>query len=162
MGISPERFIAYYVVGTRAIPQECVKSPFWSRRRSQKPKLDRISRSRSCTLLRATLPTYQNIWAIILQLLLLRLAIHRLPGHSFHPHHHCNQPIPKASSQKGASTPNINESSGRNPKLAQSTVLCQNQSTFIERYPTPEILLCSLSFCFSIRNNQCKSSFNSL
>jgi hypothetical protein len=78
------------------------------------------------------------------------------------PHHHCNRPIPEASSQKGASTPNSNGSSGRNPKLAQSTVLCQNQSTFIERYPTPEILLCSMSFCFSIRNKQCKSSFNSL
>jgi hypothetical protein len=107
-------------------------------------------------------PYITDMWAIILQLLLLRLAIHRLPGHSSHPHHHCNWPIPEASSQKGASTLNSNGSSGRNPKLAQSTVLCQNQSTFIEQYPTPEILLCSMSFCFSIRNNQCKSSFNSL
>jgi hypothetical protein len=112
--------------------------------------------------LRATLPTYHNMWAIILQPLLLRLAIHRLPGHSSHPNHHSNRPIPEASSQKGASTLNSNGSSGRNPKLAQSTVLCQNQSTFIERYPTTEILFCSMSFCFSIRNNQCKSSFNSL
>jgi hypothetical protein len=153
MGISPRRFIAYSVVRTRAILQECVKSLFRSRRRSQKPKLGRISRSRSCTLHRATLPTYQNMWAIILQLLLLRLAIHKLPGHSSHPHHHYNRPIPEASSQKGASTLNSNGSSGRNPKLAQSTVLCQNQSTFIEGYPTPEILLCSMSFCFSIRIN---------
>jgi hypothetical protein len=75
MWISPGRFIAYSVVKTRAILQECVKSPFRSRRRSQKPKLGRISRSRSCTLLRVTLPTYQNMWVIILQLLLLRLAI---------------------------------------------------------------------------------------
>jgi hypothetical protein len=162
MGISPGRFITYSMVRTRAIPQECAISPFRSRRRSRKPKLGRISRSRSCTLLRATLPTYQNMWVIILQLLLLWLAIHRLPVHSSHPHHHCNQPIPEASSQKGASTPNSNGSSWRNPKLARSTVLCQNQSTFIERYPTPKILLCSMSFCFSIRNNQCKSSFNSL
>jgi hypothetical protein len=161
-GINPGRFIAYSVVRTRAIIQECAKSPFRSRRRSWKPKLGRISRSRSCTLLRATLPTYQNMWAIILQLLLLRLAIHRLPGHSSHPHHHYKRPIPEASSQKGASTPNNNENLGRNPKLAQSIVLCQNQSTFIERYPTPEILLCSMSFCFSIRNKQYKSSFNSL
>jgi hypothetical protein len=73
-GINPGRFIAYSVVRTRAIIQECAKSPFRSRRRSWKPKLGRISRSRSCTLLRATLPTYQNMWAIILQLLLLRLA----------------------------------------------------------------------------------------
>src|SRR5688500_8249818 len=56
MGISPGRFIAYSVVRTRAILQECAKSPFRSRRRSRKPKLGRISRSRSCTLLRATLP----------------------------------------------------------------------------------------------------------
>jgi hypothetical protein len=75
MGISSGRFIAYSVVRTRAILQECAKSPFRSRRRSRKPKLGRISRSRSCTQLRATLPTYQNMWAIILQLLLLRLAI---------------------------------------------------------------------------------------
>jgi hypothetical protein len=99
----------------------------------------------------------------ILQLLLLRLAIHRLPCHnSHHHHHHYNRPIPEVSSQKGASTPNSNVNSGRNPKLAQSTVLCQNQSTFIERYPTSEILLCSMSFCFSIRNKQCKSSFKFL
>jgi hypothetical protein len=117
-GISPGRFIAYSAVRTKAILQECAKSPFKSRRRSRKPKLGRISRSRSCTLLRATLPTYQNMWAIILQLLLLQLASHMLPGHNFHPHHHCNQPIPEASSQKGANTPNSNESSGRNPKLA--------------------------------------------
>ena len=138
MGICKVSFIAYSVVRTRAILQKCANSPFKSRRRSRKPKLSRISRSRSCTLLRATLPTYQNMWAIILQLLLLWLAIHRLPGHSSHPHHHCNQPIPEASSQKGASTPNNNRSLGRNPKLAQSTILCQNQSTFIKRYPTPE------------------------
>jgi hypothetical protein len=158
LGISPGRSTAYSVVRTRAILQECAKSPFRSKRRSRRPKLGRISRSRSCTLLCAILPTYQSMWAIILQLLLLRLAIHRLPGHNSHPHHHYNRPILEASSQKGASTLNGNGSSGRNPKLAQSTVLCQNQSTFIERYPTLEILLCSMSFCFSIRNNQCKSS----
>jgi hypothetical protein len=132
MGISPGRSIAYSVVRTRAILQECAKSPFRSKWRSQKAKLGRISRSRSCTLLRVTLPTYQNMWANILQLLLLRLAIHRLPGHSSHPHYHYNRPIPQVSSQKGDNTPNSNVNSGRNPKLAQSTVLCQNQSTFIE------------------------------
>jgi hypothetical protein len=148
MGISPGKSIAYFVMRTRAILQECAKSLFWSKRRSQKPKLDRISQSRSCTLLRATLPTYQNMWAIILQLLLLRLAIHRLLGLSSHRHHHCNLPIPEASSQKGTSTLDSNVNLGRNLKLVQSTVLCQNQSTFIKRYPTSEILLCSMSFCF--------------
>jgi hypothetical protein len=132
MGINLVRSIAYSVVRTKAILQECAKSPFRSKRRSQKPKLGRISRSRSCILLHAILPIYQNMWAIILQLLLLRLAIHRLPGHSSHPRCHYNRPILEVSSQKGANTPNNNVNSGRNPKLAQSTVLCQNQSTFIE------------------------------
>jgi hypothetical protein len=136
MEISPGRSTAYFVVKTRAILQECAKSPSKSRRRSQKPKLDRINRSRSCTLLRATHPTYQNMWVIILQLLLLRLASHRLLGHSFHLRHHNNLPIHEVSSQKGANTPNSSEISGRNPKLAQSTVLCRSQSTSIERYPT--------------------------
>jgi hypothetical protein len=61
LGISPGRSIAYFMVRTRAIPQECAKSPFRSKRRLQKSKLSRISRSRSCTLLRAALPTYQNM-----------------------------------------------------------------------------------------------------
>jgi hypothetical protein len=132
LGISRGRSTAYSVVRTRAILQECVKSLFRSKRRLQKPKLGRISRSRSYTLLRATLPTYQSMWAITLQLLLLRLAIHRLPGHNSHPYHHYNRPTPEVSSQKGASTPSNNGSSGRNPKLAQSTLLCQNRSTFID------------------------------
>jgi hypothetical protein len=139
LGISPGRSTAYSVVRTRAILQECAKLLFRSKRRSQKPKLDKINQSRSCTLLRATLPTYQSMWAIIPQLLLLRLATHSLPGHNSHPHHHYNQPILEASSQKGTNTLNSNENSRRNPKLAQSRVLCQNQSTFTERYPTAKI-----------------------
>ena len=59
-------------------------------------------------------------------------TIHRLLGLSPHSLHHCNLLIPEASSQKGANTLNINGNSGRNPKLAQSTVLCRNQSTSIE------------------------------
>jgi hypothetical protein len=86
----------------------------------------------------------------------------RISRSSSHPHHHYNRPIPEVSSQKGANTPNSNVNSGRNLKLAQSTVLCQNQSTFIERYPTSEILLCFMSFCFSIRNKHYKSSFKFL
>jgi hypothetical protein len=105
MGISQGRSIAYSVVRTRAIIQECAKSPFRSKRRLQKPKLGRISRSRSCTVFRATLPTYQNMWAIILHLLLLRLAIHRLPGHSSHPHHHYNRPIPKSAARRVPALP---------------------------------------------------------
>jgi hypothetical protein len=88
------------------------------------------------------------MWAIIMQLMLLRQAIHRLLGLSSHRHHHYNLLIPEASSQKGASTPNSNVNLERNPKLVQSTVLCENQSTYIERYPASEILLCSMPFCF--------------
>jgi hypothetical protein len=89
-------------------------------------KHGRISRSRFYTLLRATLPTYQNTWVINLQLLLLRQVIHKLPGPSFHCHHHCHLLIPEASSQKGASTLNSNTTSGRSLKLVQSTTLYQN------------------------------------
>jgi hypothetical protein len=105
IGIIPGRSIAYSVVRTRAILQECVKSPFRSKRRSRKPKLGRISRSRSCTLLRATLPTYQNMWAIILQLLLLQLAIHRLPGHSPTPTTTTTDLFPKLAARRAPALP---------------------------------------------------------
>jgi hypothetical protein len=144
MGISPGKPIAYSMVKTRAKLQERARLPFRSKKRLPKQKPGRTSRSRFYILLRAILPTYQNMWAINLQLLLLRQAIHKLPGPSFHCHHHCHLLIPKASSQKGASTPNSNMTSGRSPKLVQSTTLYQNQSTFIEEYPT------FISFCFFV------------
>jgi hypothetical protein len=146
MGISLGRSIAYFMVKTRAILQECAKSPSKSRRRLKKPKLGKVNRSRSCTLLRVAHPTYQNMWVIILQLLLLRLVSHMLLGHSFHLCHHYNLPIHEVSSQKGANRPINSGISGRNPKLAQSTVLCQNQNISIERYPSSETFLHSLSF----------------
>jgi hypothetical protein len=148
MGISPGKSIAYFVAKIRATLQECVKSPSKSRRRSQKSKPGKVNRSKSCTLLRVTHPTYQNMWVIILQLLLLRLVSHRLLGHSFHLRRHYNLPIHEVSGQKGAIRLITSEISGRNPKLAQSTVLCQNQNTSIERYPTSEAFLHSLSFSF--------------
>jgi hypothetical protein len=98
MGISQGRSTVYFVVKTRDILQECAKSPFKSRRRSQKPKPGKINRSRSCTLLCVTHPIYQNMWVIILQLMLLRLVSHRLLGHSSHLHHHYNLPIHEDSS----------------------------------------------------------------
>jgi hypothetical protein len=161
MGISLGKFIAYSMVKTRATLQECAKLLFWNKRRSPKPKLGRISRSRSCTLLRATLLTYQNTWAINLQPLLLQQAIHRLLGFSFYRHHHCS-PLTEASSQKGVNTPNNNMTSGRSPRLIQSIVLYQNRSIYTERYPTSEMLLCSMPFCFLIRNKQYKFSFKFL
>jgi hypothetical protein len=64
MGISPGKSIAYFVAKTRATLQELVKSPFRSKKRLLKQKPSRINRSRSYILLRATLPTYQSMWAI--------------------------------------------------------------------------------------------------
>jgi hypothetical protein len=123
MGISPGKSIAYSVEKTRATLQERARLPFRSKKRLPKQKPGRISRSRFYILLRATPLTYQNMWVINLQFLLLRQAIHKLPGPTFHCHHHCPLLIPKVSSQKGASTPNSNATSGRSPKLVQSTVL---------------------------------------
>jgi hypothetical protein len=124
MGTSPGRSTAYFVVKTRATIQERVKSPSKSRKRSQKPKPDKVNQSMSCTLLRVTHPTYQNMWVIILQLLLLRLVSRKFLGHSFHLHHHYNLPIHEVNSQKGANRPISSEISERDPKLAQLTVLC--------------------------------------
>jgi hypothetical protein len=144
MGTNLGRFIVYFVVKTRAILQECAKSPSKSRRRSQKPKPGKVNRRRSYILLRVTHPTYQSMWVIILQLLLLRLVSHRL-----HLHHHYNLPIHEVSSQKGAIRLISSEISGRNPKLAQSTVLCQSQNTSIERYPTSEAFYIHCHFLFN-------------
>ena len=68
------------------------------------------------------------MWVTILQHLLLRLVSHRHPGHSPYLRHHYNLPIHEVSSQKGANRPINSEISGRDPKLAQSTVLCQNRT----------------------------------
>jgi hypothetical protein len=54
--ISPEDYIAYSAVKTRATPQEHAKSQFISKRRLLKLRHDRISRSRSYILPHATLP----------------------------------------------------------------------------------------------------------
>jgi hypothetical protein len=78
------------------------------------------------------------MWVTILQLLLLRLASHRHLGDNLYLRHHYNLHIHEVSSQKGANRPTNSEISGRSSKLAQSTVLYQNQSISIERYPTPK------------------------
>jgi hypothetical protein len=148
MGTSPGKYTAYFVVKTRATIQERVKSPSKSKKKLQKPKPKKISRSRSCTLLRVIHPTYQNMWVIIPQLLLLRLVSHKFLGHSFHLRRHYNLPTHEVSSLKGANRPISNEISGRGLKLAQLTALCQNQNTYIERYPTFGTVLHSLLFSF--------------
>jgi hypothetical protein len=78
------------------------------------------------------------MWVTILQRLLLQLVSHRHPGHSTHLCHHYNMYIHEAIRQKGVNRPISSKISGRSPKLAQSTVLYQNRSISIEKYPTPE------------------------
>jgi hypothetical protein len=98
MGTSPGKSTAYFVVKTRATIQERVKSPSKSKRKLQKPKPRKISRSRSCTLLRVIHPTYQNMWVIIPQLLLLWLVSRKFLGHSFHLRRHYSLPTHEVSS----------------------------------------------------------------
>jgi hypothetical protein len=148
MGTSPGRSTAYFVVKTRATIQERVKSPPKSKMRLQKPMPGKVNRSRSCTLLRVIHPTYQNMWVIIPELLLLRLVSRKFLGHNFHLRRHQNLPTHEVSSQKGASRSINSAISGRGPKLAQLIVLCQNQNTYTERYPTSGTVLHSLSFSF--------------
>jgi hypothetical protein len=148
MGTSPERSTAYFVVKTRDTIQERFKSPSKSKKRLQKPKPDKVNRSRSCTLLRVIHPTHQNMWVIILQLLLLRLVSRKFLGNSFHLRRHYNLPTHEASSQKGANRPINSKISGRGPKLAQLIALCLNQNTYTERYPTYGTVLHSPYFSF--------------
>jgi hypothetical protein len=161
MGTSPGKSIAYTVVKTRAILQERARLLFRSKKKLPKQKPNRTSQSRFYIQLHATLPTYQNMWAINLQLLLLRQAIHKFPGLSSHCHHHCHLLIPKSSSQKGASTLNSNTTSGRSPKLVQSTILYKNRSTYTEGYPTSEVLVSFMSFYFLYEKQVMKNSVSS-
>jgi hypothetical protein len=64
MVISPGNCSAYSVAKTRDTPQGRAKSRSRSRRKSLKPKHDRISQSRSCILLHVTLRISQSTWAI--------------------------------------------------------------------------------------------------
>jgi hypothetical protein len=148
LGTSPGRSIAYFVVKTRDTIQERVKSPSKNKRRLQKPKPGKVNRRRSCTLLRVIHPTYQNMWVIIPQFLLLRLVSRKFLGHNFHLRRHYSLPTHEVSIQKGVNRPISSEILGRGPKLAHLIVLCQNQNTYIERYPTFGTVLHSLSFSF--------------
>jgi hypothetical protein len=97
------------------------------------------------------------MWVTILQRLLLRLASHRHLGHNLHLHHHYNLHIHEVSSQKGANRPTNSEISGRSLKLAQSTVLCQNRSISIERYPTPETVFTFIVIFFLTKEQLSKT-----
>jgi hypothetical protein len=148
MRISLGNSTVYFVVRTKATLQEHVRSASISKKRLPKQKHDRISRSRFYTLLRATLPIYQNTWVINLQLMLLRQVIHKLPGLSSYCHHHCHLLIPEASSLKGASIHNSSATSERSPKLVQLTTLYQSRSIYTEGYPTVDVLLSFMPFYF--------------
>jgi hypothetical protein len=89
------------------------------------------------------------MWVTTLQLLLLRQVNLRHLGNSFHLHHQCNE----ASSQKGVSILSTNGTSEKSPKLAQSIALCQNRSTFIDKYPTTVVVFAFSIVFFLIRNN---------
>jgi hypothetical protein len=73
------------------------------------------------------------------------------------PRHHYNMYIHEASSQKGANRPISSEISGRSPKLAQSTVLCQNRSISIERYRTPETVFIFIVISFFTKEQLLKT-----
>jgi hypothetical protein len=148
MGTSPGKSTAYFMVKTKATIQERVKSPSKSKKKLQKPKPRKISRSRFCTLLRVIHPTYQNMWVFILQLLLLRLVSCKFLGHSSHLRCHYSLRTHEVNSHKGANRPTSSEISGRGPKLAQLVALCQNQNTYIKRYSTFGTVLHSLLFSF--------------
>jgi hypothetical protein len=152
LGISQEKFTVYSVVKTRAIPPGCAMLPSRSKRKQQKLQHNRVNRSKSCILLRATRLIFQNMLAITLQLLLLRQVNPKHLGNSLHRHHQRNE----VSSQKGVNTLTFSGTSERSPKLAQSIALCQSRSTFTNKYPTStaafHIFVFSLVF-FLIRNN---------
>jgi hypothetical protein len=62
--LSPGNCSAYYVERTRDTQRGCAKSQSKRRRKLQKPKHDRVSQSRSCIPLRATLRIFRSTEAI--------------------------------------------------------------------------------------------------
>jgi hypothetical protein len=60
LATNPESYTGFFVARTKATQQGHVKSQIRSRRKLLKLKHDRVSRSKSFTLLRVTLHTSQN------------------------------------------------------------------------------------------------------
>jgi hypothetical protein len=156
MVISPGSCSTYYVVKTRDTPQGRAKSRSRTRRKSLKPKHDKISQSRFCILLRATLRISRSTWAINnLQLMLLRQVILKLPRLSCHHHRHWRLPRLIINSQKGIVRSNNSGTFGRSPKLAQSSTLCPTQGISNEGgttlLPKSVLIQCILTrFCLYI------------
>jgi hypothetical protein len=93
------------------------------------------------------------MWVIITQLLLLRLVSRKFLGHSFHLRRHYSLSTHEVSSQKGANRPISSEISGRGPKLAQLTALCQNQNTYIES----SFVYVKMKYTFITDSRECRS-----
>jgi hypothetical protein len=119
LALSPEDCSAYSVGRIRDTQQGRVKSRSKSRRRSLRPKRDRISRNRSCILFHATRHISLNMWATNNpRHWLLRRVIIKLSGFSYHHHHWCLHWF-IISSQKGIVRRKNNVILGRSLKLAQ-------------------------------------------
>jgi hypothetical protein len=65
--------------------------------------------------------------------------------------------IHAANSQKGVNIPISRETSGRSPKLAQSTVLCQSRSISTKRYPTLESVFTFIVIFFLTKEQSLKT-----
>jgi hypothetical protein len=102
-------------------------------------------------------PYIPEMWVTILQCLLLRLVSHRHPGHSLRLRHHYNLHIHAVNSQKGVNRPINRETSGRSPKLAQSTILCQSRSISTKIYPTPESVFSFIVILFITKEHLLKT-----
>jgi hypothetical protein len=166
--VSPGNCSVYFVAKTRDTPKGRANSRSRSRRKSLKPKHDRISRSRSCILLRATVRISRNTSVInSLQLLLLRQVILKLPGLSCHHHRHWRLSRLITNSQKGIVRLNNSGTFGRSLKLAQSTALCLSRGISTEGgttlSPKSVLIQCILiHFClyiFLLKDNTRKFNF---
>jgi hypothetical protein len=119
LALSPGDCFAYSVERIRDTQQGRAKSRSKSRRKSLKLKHDRISRSRSCTLLHAIHRISLNMWATSNpRHQLLRQVIHKLHGLSYHHNHQWRLLRFIISSQKGIARHNNSVILGRSPKLA--------------------------------------------
>jgi hypothetical protein len=105
------------------------KSRSKSRRKSLKPKRERISQSKSCILPHVIRHISLNMWAtnnpwhqVLWQVIL------KMHGPSYHHHHLWHLPWLITSNQKGIAKRNNSVAFERS--LAQSTTLCPNQDTF--------------------------------
>jgi hypothetical protein len=155
MVISPGNCSAYSMVKIRDTPQGHAKSRSRSRRKSLKPKHGRIRRSRSCILLHATLCISRSMWATnSLRPLLLRQVIPKLPGLSWHHHHHWRLPRIIINSQKGILRLSNSVAFRRCLKLAQSTTLFPSQGISTEGgttlMPKSALIQCILTHFLSL------------